>query len=146
VVISLTMKNRTYTELIRLSSWEDRFNYVKLHGTVAGETFGANRYLNQRFYQSREWRALKNKIILRDNGCDLGFPGYEIQGKIIVHHLEPVTVDDLTMNDLPNFLLDPGNLICVSYETHNAIHYGSNDYIKSRELVERKPYDTCPWR
>jgi len=146
VVISLMMKSRTYTELIRLSSWEDRFNYAKLYGVVAGETFGANRYLNQRFYQSKEWRQLKTKIILRDNGCDLGFPGYEIQGKIIVHHLEPVTVDDLTMNDLPNFLLDPENLICVSYETHNAIHYGSNDYIKSREFVERKPYDTCPWR
>lgn len=141
----MTMK-KTYSELIRLPSWEERFNYAKLHGAVAGETFGANRYLNQRFYQSKEWKRLKNEIILRDNGCDLGFPGYEIKGKIIVHHLTPIVLNDLLLNGSTDILLDPENLICVSYETHNAIHYGSSDYIKSRQYVERKPNDTCPWK
>lgn len=137
---------KSYSELIRLSSWEERFNYAKLHGTVAGETFGANRYLNQRFYQSDEWKRIKNQIILRDNGCDLGFPGYEVKGKIIVHHLTPIVLDDFFTTGSYDCLLDPENLICVSYETHNAIHYGSDDYIKSREYIERKPNDTCPWR
>jgi len=133
-----------YSELIRYPSWEERFNYLKLHGSVAGETFGVNRYLNQQFYHSRVWQDLRNKIILRDNGCDLGFPGYEIQGRVYIHHINPLEVEDLAVRS--DLVLDPENLICVSYETHNAIHYGSLDYAKSKQIIERTPNDACPWR
>jgi len=135
---------RTYTELMHYPSWEERFNYLKLHGSVAGETFGANRYLNQQFYRSREWQDLRTKIILRDNGCDLGFPGYEIQGRVLIHHLNPITLEDLAV--LNDCVLDPENLICVSYDTHNAIHYGNADYVSFQKVVDRRPNDTCPWK
>jgi len=138
------MMKRTYTELIRYSSWEERFNYLKLHGSVAGETFGANRYLNQKFYHSKEWQNVRRTIILRDNGCDLGFPGCEIQGKVYIHHINPICYEDLAA--LNSSVFDPENLICVSYETHNAIHYGGDEYLRLRAVCERSPDDTCPWR
>jgi len=135
---------RTYSELIRYATFDERFNYLKLHGHVAGETFGADRYLNQKFYHSKEWKELRQKIILRDNGCDLGFPGYEIHGNIYVHHINPLTIDDLSV--LFTMACDPENLICVSYETHNAIHYGTEEYLKAKNIADRTPNDTCPWR
>lgn len=135
---------RTYSEMLRYPSWEERFNYLKLHGTVASETFGNDRWMNQRFYHSKEWNAVRNRIILRDNGCDLGFPGYEIKGKVYIHHINPLHAGDLV--EMNNCVFDPENLICVSYETHQAIHFGSLDYCKNRNVVERRPNDTCPWR
>lgn len=135
---------RTYTELIRYSSWEERFNYLRLHGVVTGETFGVSRYLNQSFYHSKEWQHIRDQVILRDNGCDLGIPNYEIKGKIYIHHMNPLTAEDLL--NMTDSVFDLNNLICVSYETHNAIHYGSDEYIRSRQYVERTPNDTCPWK
>lgn len=135
---------KTYTELCRLPTWEQRFEYLKLHGSVGGETFGADRYLNQAFYHSKEWHDLRRKIILRDNGCDLGFPGYEIAGKIYIHHMNPIEPTSIISNS--DAIFDPENLICVSYDTHNAIHYGDIAYRDRNKLTERKPNDTCPWR
>lgn len=135
---------RTYTELIQLSSFEDRFNYLKLNGVVAGETFGYDRYLNQQFYRSSEWKRIRNFVIMRDQGCDLACPGHEIYGQVFVHHMNPVTLEDIENN--PEILLDPEYLICVSLETHNAIHYGIEEYKDKNIIVDRKPGDTIPWR
>lgn len=137
---------RTYTELCRLRTYEERFNYLRLYGNVGNETFGAERYLNQKFYHSMEWRQLRNKIILRDNGCDLGLPGYEIYGHIVIHHLEPILCGELKSSDDYCRALDAENLICVSQETHRAIHYGGDEFVSSRHAAERRPNDTCPWK
>lgn len=140
----MKMKVRTYSELIKLPTFIDRFNYLSLKGTVAEETFGFDRYLNQRFYTSREWRQLRNKIIVRDNGCDIGIPGHEIFDYIVIHHMNPLSVNDII--DSSDYLLNPEYLICVSKPTHNAIHYGDESLIAPIDLIERKPNDTCPWR
>lgn len=132
---------RTYSELIRLPTFKERFDYLSIKGAVGKETFGYDRYLNQRFYTSKEWQQLRNHVIARDLGCDLGLLGYEIGGKIIVHHMNPILPTDIIHSS--EYLMDPEYLICVSAATHNAIHYGE-DVIDSP--IERTKNDTCPWK
>lgn len=134
---------RTYRELSRLKTFDERFEYLKLGGIVGEATFGFERYLNQMLYNSSEWRRLRNRIIVRDNGCDLGLEGYEIHGIIIVHHMNPINADDL--KSFSEDVFNPENLICVSLDTHNAIHYGDKSLIPQMP-VERRPGDTCPWK
>lgn len=137
------MSIKTYSELIRLPTFEDRFEYLKLKGSVGKDTFGHDRYLNQVFYSSMEWRRLRDKIIIRDNGCDLGVEGREIGGKVYIHHLNPLSTNDILTHS--EYLVNPEYLICVSFETHNAIHYGDINLLP-RDPIERKRNDTCPWR
>lgn len=134
---------KTYSELMRLSSYEDRLQYLKLSGVVANETFGFDRYLNQHFYKSSEWRRVRDLVIIRDCGCDLGCRDREIFGNIIVHHMNPITLNDIENN--PDILLDPEYLICVSLDTHNIIHYGDVSGNNIENNVERKPGDTRLW-
>jgi hypothetical protein len=138
------MMIRTYRELIALPTFKERFEYLKLTGAVGKATFGYDRYLNQNFYRSNEWRTLRNEIITRDCGCDLGLTGYDIRGRIIIHHMNPLRPNDIINST--DFLLNPEYLICVSRTTHNAIHYGDESLIAPMDLVERKQNDTCPWR
>lgn len=135
---------KRYSEMTSMSTYEERFNYLKLGGAVGRDTFGFDRYLNQQFYRSKEWKDLRDQIIIRDNACDLGVPGHEIAGKIYIHHLNPLTPEDITNSS--SKLFDPDNLICVSAETHNAIHYGDGSIIERNKIVERTPGDTCPWK
>lgn len=135
---------RTYSELCRIHSFEDRFKYLELKGAVGRETFGYDRYFNQQFYNSYEWRRVRDEVILRDQGCDLGVKGYDIPGRILIHHMNPVRLEDI--RDSIEVLLDSEYLICVSHDTHNAIHYGNGDFLRGREFVERTQNDTCPWR
>ena len=134
---------RTYSELIRLPTFEERFRYLKLDGLVGKDTFGFDRYLNQEFYRSKEWKEVRDFVIVRDNGCDLGMDGYEIVGRIYIHHMNPITVNDIVHSS--DFLLNPDYLICVSHNTHNAVHYGDEDLLVTAP-VERRKNDTCPWR
>lgn len=135
---------RTYSELITLQKFEERYEYLKLNGVVGEETFGFNRYLNQEFYQrDKEWLRIRDYVIIRDQGCDLGIEGREIRGKIIVHHMNPITKDDLLKRT--EFLLNPEYLICTLKSTHDAIHYGDENLLM-KGPVERKANDTCPWR
>jgi hypothetical protein len=134
---------RTFSELSKLKTFEERFDYLNLSGQVGDPTFGYDRIFNQYFYHSKEWRQARNKIILRDNGCDLGVPGYEIHGRIYVHHINPVSLEDV--EEMSDRLFDPDNLICVSFDTHNAIHFGTKRTIP-KVPIERTPGDTCPWR
>lgn len=134
---------RTYTELSKLQTFEDRYQYLKLDGSVGEETFGFDRWLNQAFYKSKEWRSLRHQIIVRDNGCDLGFEGYDIYGRIIIHHMNPITVDDI--RNQSELLLNPEYLICTSHNTHQAISYGDKSLLVTMP-TERYKYDTCPWR
>lgn len=134
---------RTYRELIRLPSFRDRYEYLKLSGQVGQETFGFERYLNQSFYHSSEWRPIRDRVIARDLGCDLGMEGYEIHGRIYIHHMNPITVEDI--RQATDLLTDPEYLICTTHNTHNAIHYGDASLLLT-EPVERTPYDTCPWK
>lgn len=137
---------RTYSELLTLPTFEERFEYLKLDGSVGLETFGFDRWINQQFYRSKEWKRVRDEVIIRDNGCDLGVEGYEIHSKILVHHINPMIRDSLRNSRLiPEELLNPEYLICVSHRTHNAIHYGDESQIP-KGPVERKPNDTCPWR
>ena len=137
---------RTYSELRRLSTFEDRYRYLRLNGIVGESTFGFDRYLNQMFYRSGEWKGARNRVIIRDNGCDLGIEGREIQGSIIIHHMNPVPVEELRFRGY-NFedLLDPEYLISTVLNTHNAIHYG-DERLLLRDPIERTRNDTCPWR
>lgn len=135
---------RTYTELSKLKTFDERFNYLLLKGRVGIETFGYDRYLNQILYNSPEWKKLRDMVIIRDNGQDLGLEGYPIYGRVIIHHINPITIDDV-LNYSPD-VFNPEYLICSAHKTHNAIHYGVEDYVKSLEVVERKPNDTIPWR
>ena len=137
------MSIKTYSELIRLPTFEERFEYLKLKGSVGKDTFGHDRYLNQVFYSSMEWRRLRDEIIIRDNGCDLGIEGREIGGKVYIHHLNPLGANDILTHS--EYLINPEYLICVSFETHNAIHYGDINLLP-RDPIERKRNDTCPWR
>lgn len=132
----------SYSRLQRFRTFEDRFEYLALHGTVGEATFGWERYLNQDFYRSREWKMVRNHIIARDNGCDLGVPGYEIYDRIHIHHLNPMTPDGLVDFDPSN--LDPENLITTSHRTHNAIHYGDASLLP-KQWVPRSPGDTTLW-
>lgn len=134
---------KTYSELIKLKTFDERFEYLQLHGLVGEETFGYSRYLNQVLYRSYDWKELRRKIILRDNGCDLACDGYEVYGKILVHHINPISLKDIEERDPKVFNLN--NLITVSFMTHQAIHYGSKDLLLL-DPVERRPNDQCPWR
>jgi len=136
--------NKSYDELIKLNTYAERFRYLKLNGSVGSETFGEERHLNQQFYTSPEWKEVRRYILIRDMGCDLGLHGYEIDGPIYVHHINPITADDI-INRRPT-IVDVNNLICVSMGTHNALHYGDMSWINNMDIVERRPGDTCPWR
>lgn len=137
------MNIRTYSELSKLATFKDRYQYLRLDGVVGAETFGFDRYLNQVFYRSRQWNAIRDFVIIRDNGCDLGIEGYEIHGRIIIHHMNPITIKDIENES--DFLLNPEFLICTTHNTHNAIHYGDENLL-IRMPVERTKNDTCPWR
>lgn len=134
---------KTYTEMSKFSSFEERYEYLKLNGSVCTDTFGFDRYLNQALYRSKEWKDFRQKVILRDNGCDLGVEGYEIPRNVIIHHINPITKEDVLNRDQSIF--DLNNVVSTTLETHNAIHYGS-DIPQSKQLIERRPNDTCPWR
>lgn len=134
--------NRCYTQLIQRSSFEDRYSYLRLESCVGSETFGADRYLNQKFYKSSEWERIRDYVIVRDNGCDLAIPDRPIFGKIIIHHMNPMKVDDIIAHS--EAILDPEYLICVSHATHNAIHYGDSSLLIAEPVI-RRPGDTCLW-
>ena len=140
-VISMT-RIKTYDELCHIESFEDRFEYLKLGGSVGVETFGFDRYLNQEFYRSREWKNVRQHVILRDNGCDLGVSGYEIYNSLLVHHINPIQSDDIKHGD--DWILDSNFLITTTKNTHNAIHYGDRSLLITK-FVERKPGDTRLW-
>lgn len=133
---------KSYSEIKQLKTFEERLKYLSENGEVGHETFGFNRYLNQAFYKSKEWLAIRKKIIIRDLGCDLGVEGHDIYKNIIIHHINPITEDDI-INRCQN-LFDPENLICVSHKTHNMIHYGVDT--PNEQPVDRSPNDTCPWK
>lgn len=134
---------RTYAELIKFVSFSDRFRYLMLGGSVARDTFGFDRYFNQKFYRSNEWKRIRNLVIIRDNGYDLGADGYEIRGKILIHHMNPITLDDITNST--EFLMNPDYLISVSMDTHNAIHYGNERYLDRFKDFTRLNGDTKLW-
>ena len=134
---------KTYSELITLPTFEERFRYLKLNGSVGRETFGFDRYLNQVFYNSKRWKAARDYVIVRDNGCDLAMEGHDICGKIYIHHMNPVTLDDIIHES--EFLIDPEYLISTILNTHNAIHYGDESLLITTP-IERSKNDTCPWR
>lgn len=138
------MKIRTYNEMILLPTFEERFRYLKLGGEVGHETFGWDRVFNQAFYKSREWLHARQEAIIRDGGCDLAIPDRQILDKVIVHHINPLTLEQIE-NGGPE-LFDLRFLVCVSHNTHNAIHYGDEHLLARTELVERRPNDTCPWK
>lgn len=135
---------KTYSELMKLSTFEERYRYLKLSGKVGEETFGADRYLNQRFYRSKEWKEVRDIVILRDEACDLGMIDRPIASKILIHHMNPITKVDILEHT--EFLLNPEYLICVTKRTHDAIHYGKNEEELIDTLITRSKNDTCPWR
>ena len=137
-------RKKSYSELMHISSFEERVHYLKLTGKVGEETFGRARYMNQDFYQSDRWKKVRDQILLRDNGCDLGMPGYDIQKYAIVHHINPITDEDILLD--ADCLYDPENLITVSKNVHNAIHYGDTRRTQIEFKGERRPNDTCPWK
>ncbi len=137
------MSIRNYSELSKLLTFEERYQYLRLDGAVGKETFGFDRYLNQVFYRSQKWKTIRDFVIIRDNGCDLGVEGYEIHGRIIIHHINPLTVRDIESES--ELLLDPEFLICTTHNTHNAIHYGDENLL-IRAPIERTKNDTCPWK
>lgn len=135
---------RTYTELMKLPTFKERFEYLKLlDGRVGEDTFGFDRYVNQQFYRSKEWKRLRDQLIIRDNGCDLGVDGYDIHGKIIIHHMNPITKNDII--DQTEYLMNPEYLICTTHNTHNAIHYGDENLLVT-EPISRSKNDTCLWK
>lgn len=134
---------RTYRELTKLPTFEERFQYLRLNGTVGRDTFGFDRYLNQRFYRSAQWKRIRDSVIIRDNGCDLGIADRTIYGRILIHHMNPISPDDIYRQT--DLLLDPEYLICVSHDTHNAVHYGDESQLVTMP-PERRPGDTCPWK
>lgn len=133
----------SYSELITIPTFEERFEYLSLNGRVGDATFGFDRYLNQEFYKSKEWQRIRDFVIIRDNGCDLAFPGRDIYERILIHHLNPITKYDVINHTRK--LLDPENLVCTIKPTHDAIHYGDKNLLM-KNPVERKINDTCPWR
>ena len=137
------MTIRTYSELITFPTFKERYEYLRLKAAVGGETFGFERYLNQVFYKSKEWASVRDYVIIRDNGCDLGVEGYDIYGKIVVHHLNPITKHDLESTS--DYILNPEYLICTTHSTHNAIHYGDERLLPQMPIV-RSQNDTCPWK
>jgi len=137
------MNIRTYSELIALPTFEERYRYLRLGGKVGAETFGFDRYINQMFYKDPEWLEVRDWIIIRDGGCDLAMPDRKIEGRILVHHMNPITKEDILRRT--KFLLDPEYLICTIKGTHDAIHYGDESKLILAP-VERTRFDTCPWR
>ena len=139
----IQMTIRTYSELITLPTFEERYRYLRLGGKVGEDTFGFDRYLNQIFYRSKEWKDVRDEVIIRDLGCDLGIEGREIFGKILIHHMNPIRIDDIVKRS--DFLLNPEYLICTIKSTHDAIHYGDESKLLIR-FTERSANDTCPWK
>ena len=137
------MTIKTYSELITFPTFEERYEYLRLKGRVGEETFGFDRYLNQVFYKSKEWRSVRDYVIARDNGCDLGMEGYEIFGQILIHHMNPITKEDIL--ERKDVLLNPEYLITTVKNTHDAIHYGDESLLVTAP-IERRKNDTCPWR
>lgn len=137
------MSIKRYSELITFPTFEERFRYLKLDGKVGEDTFGFDRYLNQVFYRSQKWKSIRDYVIVRDNGCDLAVEGYEIHGRILIHHMNPISLKDLETES--EFLLDPEYLITTVHNTHNAIHYGDESLLFTVP-VERTKNDTCPWK
>ena len=139
-----SQKIRTYSELMELKTFEERFRYLKLDdGRIGEDTFGYDRYLNQMFYRSPEWKKLRDELIVRDNGCDLGVEGYDIWGRVIIHHMNPISKDDILSRS--DMLMNPEFLICTTHNTHNAIHYGDESKLIIAP-IERTKNDTCPWK
>lgn len=134
---------KTYSEMIKKELFKDRLIYLSLNGLVGDQTFGGHRYLNQIFYKSLKWKETRREVILRDNGCDLADERYPIKGLVYIHHINPITIEDI-LEERP-CVFDLENLVCASFKTHNAIHYGIDDIYIS-EPISRKPNDTCPWR
>lgn len=138
---------RTYSELIEIPSFRERFEYLKLGSSVGAETFGVERYLNQVFYRSKEWKQVRDLVLIRDSfdgcPCDLAHPDHPVYGRVIIHHLNPITIEDIERKS--KYLLDPEYLITTIDRTHNAIHYSSYDLLP-QEYIPRHPNDTCPWR
>jgi len=135
---------KSYQELIQFKTFEERYRYLQIKGVIGARTFGSDRYLNQVLYSSPEWKSFRHQVIIRDNGCDLGMEGYDILGdRIIIHHINPITADDVKKRDRKIFDLD--NVICVSHRTHEAIHYGDENLLPAMPII-RRPGDTCPWR
>ena len=139
----IRMSIKTYSELITIPTFEERYRYLRLRGSVGKDTFGFDRYLNQLFYTSAEWKAIRDYVIVRDNGCDLAIPDRMIHERIIIHHMNPLTIHDIETRS--PYLLDPEYLITTIHSTHNAIHYGDENLL-IRAPVERRRNDTCPWR
>ena len=139
----MNVKTKTYSELIRLEKYMDRYQYLMLSGRVGQETFGCERFLNQSLYKSYEWRSVRDEVIVRDHGCDLGMEGYEIYGSIIVHHMNPITMDDIQNRNEDIF--NPEYLVSTSFSTHNAIHYGDEGLLITEPIIRTKN-DTCPWK
>lgn len=139
----MSMNIRRYSELIRIPTFEERFEYLRLDGQVGADTFGSDRYLNQIFYKSPEWKKIRDEIIIRDQCCDLAMPGYDIHGPVLIHHLNPITKEDILSRT--DSLLNPEYLVCTIQSTHNAIHYGDVNLLITNP-IERKPNDTCPWK
>ena len=143
-MLMMNLKNiKTYSELITIPTFKERYEYLRLKGFVGEETFGYDRYLNQSFYRSKEWMDIRDYVIVRDNGCDLGTPGHEIHGRILLHHMNPITKEDILRRS--EFLLDPEYLISTIKLTHDAIHYGDENLLMDEPIVRTKN-DTCPWR
>ena len=140
---TVAMMTRCYSDLRLLQTFNERFNYLKLGAQVANETFGFDRWVNQRFYKSPEWRRVRRDVIIRDEGRDLGVEGYELQNGIYVHHMNPMIPKDIV--DAAEWILNPEYLICVSFNTHNAIHFGDESLLPKLSM-ERMPNDTCPWK
>ena len=145
-VMKMSDVKRRYSELIKIPTYLDRYEYLRINGRVGEDTFGFDRWLNQKFYHDKVWKRTKSAIIARDLGCDMAMDGYEIYGRIYVHHLNPITYDDIVNQNL-SALLDPEFLVCVSHSTHEAIHYGDKNLLRLHESpVERRPNDTCLWK
>lgn len=136
------MMNRNYAELSRLTTFEERFDYLKLEGGIGRATFGFDRYLNQEFYTSQEWHSVRDYVMVRDNGCDLGVPGYEIQVGVLVHHMNPMVIDDILQHEA--WILDPEFLITTTHTTHNNIHFGTKKLLP-KVVTKRTPRDTKLW-
>ena len=138
------MSIKSYSELSRFTTFKDRFNYLKLDGSVGRDTFGFDRIFNQKFYNSYEWKRIRDFVIVRDNGCDLGIDGHDIYGeRIIIHHLNPISLEDIERKS--EILLDPEYLITTTHLTHNAIHYGDEKLLITEPIIRSK-HDTCPWK
>lgn len=143
MVIQMTMKIKTYSELITIPTYLERYQYLRIGGRVGEETFGFDRYLNQTLYRSAEWQRFRREMIVRDNGMDMACDGYDIGGVILLHHINPITEKDIIRRDPKIF--DPENVICVSLNTHNAIHYGDESLLNLGPVI-RTRFDTCPWK